>query len=465
MANEPPHVGLLPLYLGFYDEVLPEYRPQMEAFTRQVAERLALSGLAVELADLCYVQAEIEQTIADMTAHGVELLATLHPAYSPSLEAAEVLARSELPLVLLDTTPSPHFAENATGEDMLLNQGLRGVQDLACRLRRCGRAYSVIVGHVNEREFIKAVVEAAWVARAVKKFSSMRVLVFGDEFPGVGDFVVEPEVLARVLGFSVERVPVSELATRVAQVSEHALAAEAESVAERFDCSAVSPAVLRVNHQVGLAVRQMLEEFNAGAFSFNFRAFDKDLGVPTVPFLEASQAMARGLGYAGEGDALTAALVGGLLQGFGQVTFTEMSCPDWAGNAIFMSHMGEGNPALAAERPRLVEKEYVFGNVETPVVAMFPVRPGPATLINLAPGRGDEFGLIVSRVQVLERFSSEAFPDVPHFWMSPVDTGLRDFLRRFSELGGTHHSAVILGDCVKAIGMMANMLGLKVEQI
>lgn len=460
-----PRVGLLPLYLALYDEVRPEYRPQMEAFARRVSERLAAGGLAVELGSVCCVRAEVERAVAHLTSRDVDLLATLHLAYSPSLESAEVLASSQLPLVLLDTTPAECFAEKATMDDLFRNHGIHGVQDLACVLRRHGRAYSIVAGHVDDDGFLTEAVRAARAARVVRHLRTMRVLVFGDDFPGMGDFAVEPEVLADELGVTVERAPVAELGSRVRQVSEEELAAEAAADAERFDCSGVPPEVLRASNQVGLAVRGMLAESGAGAFSFNFQSFDRDVGVPTVPFLEASKAMARGIGYAGEADALTAALVGALLQGSADVTFTEMFCPDWAGNAIFMSHMGECNPALAAARPRLVEKDYAFSNAGNPAVALFPLRAGPATLVNIAPGPGHTFTLIGSRVRVLERGLQEGFPDVPHFWVQSLDSDLRDFLRCYSECGGTHHLALLLSDEIEAVRLMAHMLGLDFERI
>ncbi|MCL4377237.1 MAG: hypothetical protein M1409_02460 [Actinobacteria bacterium] len=46
----------------------------------------------------------------------------------------------------------------------------------------------------------------------------------------------------------------------------------------------------------------------------NFSVLTADSGFPTIPFLEASKSMARGIGYAGEGDVLTAALTGSLIR-------------------------------------------------------------------------------------------------------------------------------------------------------
>src|SRR5690606_33566174 len=95
----------------------------------------------------------------------------------------------------------------------------------------------------------------------------------------------------------------------------------------------------------GLALRKCLADGNYTAFSMNFLEFQSADGpMDTVPFLEISKAMARGYGYAGEGDVLTASLMGALNKAFGKTTFTEIFCPDWEGDALFLSHMGEVNP-------------------------------------------------------------------------------------------------------------------------
>ena len=119
-------------------------------------------------------------------------------------------------------------------------------------------------------------------------------------------------------------------------------------------------------------------------------AFDRSDGsLNAVPFLEASKAMARGVGYAGEGDVLTAALVGALSRAFGDTTFTEIFCPDWSGNSLFLSHMGEMNPDIAGEKPRLVEKPFPYTQAQNPAILACAPKPGPAVFVNLTPGPDD----------------------------------------------------------------------------
>lgn len=72
-----------------------------------------------------------------------------------------------------------------------------------------------------------------------------------------------------------------------------------------------------------------------------------------MPFAECCKVLERNQGYAGEGDVLTAGLVGALAAVYPETTFTEMFCPDWEQDVILLSHYAESNPNLSQWKPRL----------------------------------------------------------------------------------------------------------------
>jgi L-arabinose isomerase len=459
-----PRIGLLPLYLKLYDDVVPELRPKLEAFLGEVADALSANGLDVVSAPVCRERPEFAEALAGLADAGVDALVTLHLAYSPSLESAPLLAECGLPLILFDTTPSPTFDSSATRQTMLENHGIHGVQDLASVLRRLGKPYHVVAGHLSRSDVVAEVVEVCRAASAASRLRRMKVGLVGEPFRGMGDFAIDADRLAERLGPSVVRIDLTDLANRAAAVSPEALEAEAAADEERFDCSAVTRQVLEPSLRLGLALRHMLDEVNAGAFSMNFQACTAESGLPTVPFLECSKAMARGLGYAGEGDVLTASVNGALGAAYGDTTFTEMFCADWRGDTLFMSHMGECNPELAAQTPKLVEKEYKFSDVANPVIALFPLKPGAATLVNVTQDPGDSFSLIASLVEVVDTGLVDAFCDVPHFWIRPAKP-VRQFLADYSRAGGTHHLGLMRGDRVAAVRTFAEMLGVSAVEV
>ena len=214
--------------------------------------------------------------------------------------------------------------------------------------------------------------------------------------------------------------------------------------------------------RLGLGLRKKLEKGGYCAFSMNFLAFDSPN--ETVPFLEACLAMERGVGYAGEGDVLTASLVGALGRAFGKTSFIEIFCPDWKGNTLFLSHMGEINPELAASKPRMYEKPFPFTPALNPAAISCGFAPGKAVLVNLTPGPNDTFGLILAPVEILPDSKSPAMQDWVRGWIKPQKE-LGQFLEDYSKLGGTHHSAIVMGDKVEALKAFAQMAGMEANVI
>lgn len=480
-----PKIGLLPLYLKFYDDVLPTLAAQVAPFVQRVQTHIERGGLGVVAAPIGRTRPDFASAVTQFESEGVDAIITLHLAYSPSLELAEVLAQSRLPIVMLDTTPDRDFGRDVDPMRLLENHGVHGVQDLACMLRRLGKPYRIVAGHLDDLSVIERCVEAvrsgcfaapgrpatqnrlkagdqqaASAERAARCLRSMRVLRIGGVFPGMGDFAVPDNVLRRVLGITVENIEPAALADCVNAVRDDAVTAEIAADRKQFrvECD---EAVHARSVRVGLGLRRFLDTGGFGAFSMNFLAFKDSTGpVNTVPFLECCKAMARGLGYAGEGDALTAALVGALSQGFGATTFTEIFCADWAGQSLFLSHMGEINPAVAAAQPLLYEKEYPFSPALNPATLACAPRPGRATLVNLAPGPDDTFRLITAPVEVL---ADGTHPDLKCWvrgWIRPA-LPLARFLEEFSHLGGTHHSALVFGDHVEALAAFADFLNIE----
>ena len=439
-----PKIGLLPLYLALYDDKMPEERAVFSPFLAGLQKALAGQGLDLMTAPVCRVRREIAAAVKSFEKADVDLVVTLHLAYSPSLEAAEILAETRLPLLMLDTTMDAEFTPKTPSGRLMYNHGIHGVQDLASMLRRLGRRPEIVAGHWEAPEVLPRVAGIARAAAAARRFHSSRVLRLGKVFAGMGDFQVAPEVLRHGLGIAVEQAAPSVLATAVRAVTAKAVAAEVAEDRRRYAVTA-PPAVHARSVRLALGLRRFLADGGYNAFSFNFQAFDQGAGpVDTVPFLEASKAMARGVGYAGEGDVLTAALVGALAAAFGDTSFTEIFCPDWQHNVIFLSHMGEANPELLAGKPELVEKPFPFTPAQNPAMIAGAFRPGAATLVNLVPGPDDRFSLVLAPVEMLPEPRGAAFAGWVRGWLRPA-LPVAPFLERYSLAGGTHHSALIYG--------------------
>ncbi len=191
---------------------------------------------------------------------------------------------------------------------------------------------------------------------------------------------------------------------------------------------------------------------------------DEERILPTVPFLEASKAMERGMGYAGEGDVLTAALVGSLIAVYPETTFTEMICPDWEKDHIFLSHMGEVNFRTLSESPRLIACGFPFTKVLAPVIGVGRYRAGTALLLNLSPTGDGGYRLIAAPVAVLNVEGDDRWSESVHGWFKS-SLPIADFLSDYSRLGGTHHLAMAYGATLREVSAWGEIMGWKVQHL
>ena len=464
-----PRIGLLPLYLKLYDETLPEWRKEFAPFLAAIQRGFEERGVAVTANAICCVEAEFREAIARFEQAGVDLIVGLHLAYSPSLESAGALTDTGLPLLLLDTTMDYDFGCSVSPDRIGFNHGIHGVQDLASVLRRNKRPFEIVAGHVTESDVLARAADVARAAYAAQRLRATRALRLGAPFRGMGDFAVEAAVLRRAFGVETDTAGIDDLARAITAVTSDEIAEEMRLDHAQFQVEADAETHARTT-RVCLGLRRLLEHGGASgqpysAFSMNFLIFDRADGPAcAVPFLEASKAMARGIGYGGEGDVLTACLVGALGAAFGETTFTEIFCPDWKGNALYLSHMGELNPEIAAEPRRLVAFDFPFTPARNPAILACAFRPGDATLVNIVPGPDESFSLIASEVEVLGDSLDANMRNRIRAWIRP-NRPLGEFLEAYSRLGGTHHSALVYGKSCEALQAFGAFAGLPISII
>ncbi|HPA44524.1 MAG TPA: hypothetical protein PLZ55_00255 [bacterium] len=457
--NRQPKIGLLPLYLELYDKTQPELRKCFEPFLETIVNGFVSENVQTVRAKICRLASEFHTAVQQFRDENVDLIVTVHLAYSPSLEVIDALRSAGIPILILDTTPDYDFGLNVDPAKIMMNHGIHGVQDLACMMHRKEIPYEIVAGHVSGSNVLKRAAGVARAACAARILYETRALRVGKIFEGMGDFSVPDQLLSEVFGTITDEITAEDLFAEIQAVSSENINQEI-----RFDHKQFRVDILEQVHKrsvrVGLGLRQVLAKGNYNAFSVNFLAFQGGPNSPeTVPFLEISKAMQRGLGYAGEGDLLTACLVGALNGAFGRTTFTEIFCPDWKGESLFISHMGEINPAVAEGKALLCEKEFPWTPAGNPAVLTCAPAPGPAVLVNLAPGPASTFHLIIAPVEVLPDTNRPEFQSTVRGWIRPR-CPLPEFLEQYSRAGGTHHSALILGDQTEFLNVFAVYAGL-----
>jgi len=450
-------VGLLPLYIELYDQAWPELRARVNSFYEQIAAALTGRGLEVSTVPVCRLKPEFESAVRQFEEEHVDAIVTLHLAYSPSLESSAVLASIPTPIIVLDTTPTYSYGPAQDPQELLYNHGIHGVQDMCNLLLRNRKPFEVVAGHWQKSDVLERVAALAHSARLAGALRKARVGRVGPAFAGMGDFAVPPAELKETLGIETIQGDASVISSLLAEVDDDAVEAEMSFDREHFLIQDLNPEVHRRSARAGLAIRRWLEKERLTALTINFMSVDKALGLPVIPFLEASKAMARGIGYAGEGDVLTAAFVGALASVFPETSFTEMFCPDWERDQIFLSHMGEMNINLTVGTPRLIEKPFPFTDVGNPAVAVGLFRPGDAVLASLAPSADRHYSLIVAPVVMQDVEGVDRMADSVHGWFK-ASLPVEELLAEYSQAGGIHHCALIYGKVTDDIARWGNLM-------
>jgi len=461
MSNEKPKIGLLPLYLKLYDDRDQDKRPRIEAFYRQIASELAQRKIEVVTSPICRTRSEFEASVRTFEESGAEAIVTVHLAYSPSLESADALARTHLPIIVCDTTPTYSFGPDQDPAEIMYNHGIHGVQDMCNLLVRRGKSFHIEVGHWQKSDVLDRIVRRLVSARMAHRMRTLRAGLVGEPFEGMGDFYVSPSDLKMTIGVETRVLNPRQFKALLSEVTDKEIQIEREKDQKRFQTDKINEEAYRRSVRNGLALQKWIDKEGIGAFSFNFLQIGKATGLETAPFLQASKLMAQGVGFGGEGDLLTASLVAALAAGNPETSFSEMFCPDWKNGSVFLSHMGEMNWKLAAGKPRLLEMEYQWSEAANPVYVAGRFKPGDFTLVDLLPLEPLHEGayrLIIAPAKMLNVPGKDNFGRSIHGWFKPT-LPIEDFLGEYSRVGGTHHLAISYGLSVETVQTFGHMMG------
>ena len=458
-------VGYLPLYIKLYDDAIPEYRDPMVSYMEKLTAMIESQGIELVKADqVCRIKQEFDAAVQKFTDAGAVAVITQHLAYSPSLESIDALLSLTVPIIVFDTTVDYGLIHTADFYDGVpANHGIHGVQDMCSMLRRHSKPYYLCVGHAMHSNVVEEVVGMCRAATVCKAFREAQVGSVGGSFAGMGDFLISEERFQKDIGAQVKYMTKEISARYLSQVTQAQIDAELAEDAAKYDVEVTFREEYREATRAGLALRKWMEDENLTACTVNFLNLDS-CGLTKMPFPECCKIMERGMGYAGEGDVLTAGLVGALMQVYPQTAFTEMFCPDWEQDVILLSHMGESNPRLAQWKPLLTDMVFKWNSCGDTVGLYTCFREGRAVWVNLAPME-DGFALILSEGELLDKdLRNSVYRKATQGWFKPRKP-VPEFLKDFSMAGGTHHAALVYDADIRELEAFGRMMGFAVTVI
>ncbi len=462
-----PRVGLLGIMQGLYDEMLPGITERQAAYANELGEVVGeAAGIDVEVGPPVCDRADAERVMADLEARGLDGLIIVMLTYGPAMRVARLLARTGLPVCLANVQPVGEVTAAWDMADLTYNQGIHGAQDTANAMVRAGRSFSVVTDDWRAPSFGEAIGAWARAAAAVTRWRSLKIAVFGYAMNGMGDIQVDAHALLRVLGPQVDALAPGSLHRAVEAVSGDEVRELVAGEDARFEIDPRLGDGEREDHaRMQIALERLLREGGYDAYSTHFGAIAEDGRFARLPLAAASSLMAKGFGFGAEGDALTAALMAAARDLHGATQFTEMYAMDFPSDSILMSHMGEGNWALAREdRPvRLIKRPLGIGGLADPPTFVFQYRPGPVTLATLISLGGESFRLLVAEGEILD---TDALPalEMPYGFFRP-DAGVRACMDAWLRLGGPHHQVLNPGRLAGSWRTFAELAGMEFRTV
>lgn len=455
-------IGFLPLYIKLYDDCGSGAvgRPRLEPFYERLAGKFEARGFEVVRNPFCRIKPEFEAAVAKFEAEAVDCIVTWHAAYSPSLECVDALSGTKLPIVILDTTETYDFSPAQDPAEISFCHGIHGVMDMCSLLRQHGKAFAICAGHIEHSDIMDRAAGFVRAAKAASSLEGSRAGSIGGCFDGMGDFLISDERLLSRFGVTAVYPDKGEIEALRESVTDEEAEAEMKLDSELFyEIEPVDKEAHKLTVKNCLALRKWIEKDRLDAFTVNFRKIGGESGINAMPFIEACKALARGTGYAGEGDILTASLVGALLKAYDGATFAEIFCPDWKNDSLLISHMGEYNLNLAKSKPGIKKIKFIFADdAEDPVVSYGCYRPGKAVFINLFRTT-DDYKLFISPIEMLD-VPTDVFEQRVRGWFRPA-IPVPAFLEALSHAGATHHSAIIYDASAEEMEYFAALCGLE----
>lgn len=462
-----PRVGLLALTLELYETLAPSLRASREAWLRRAALPALQPHAEVMFRGAVFRRDDIEATVAEFEAAGMDAILLILLTYSPSQLSLPALQRTRLPIVIWNTQELLAVDRSFTVAAMIENHGVHGTQDLANVLTRAGIRFHYVTSAANDPRGLEELGDFFAAAAAARRLRSARIGMIGSPFPGMGDFAVDTTHLASTLGCSWTNLTVEDYINRSAAASAADTDRLVTEYRQSYEVAAdVSEADLDATARAELALRGMVQDHRLDGLTYQFTAFGDDERTSTLPFVAASRLMADGIGFGGEGDLIAAAATAFFNWLNPPASFSEIFTIDFAGNSVFMSHMGEANVAMARrdrKMPLVARPTPITRTRDRQLALVISFEPGRATFAALTLGALGKWRIIAAPM-IIEDFGPLSGFCVPHFKVKPAGD-VRKFLTDYANAGGPHHNTVSFGDARRRLRMAAKVIGMEYCEI
>ncbi|MEP6927053.1 MAG: L-arabinose isomerase [Ginsengibacter sp.] len=406
---------------------------------------------------------------ANTNANCIGIIAWMH-TFSPAKMWIGGLKILQKPLCHLHTQFNRDIPWKDIDMDFMnLNQSAHGDREFGFLVSRMRIRRKIVVGHWEDAEVIERINVWSRAAAAWHDWQGAKFVRFGDNMRQVA--VTEGDKVEAQLqfGYSVNTHGIGDLLKIINEVSEKdidkllSVYNEQYTLVDSLKKGGKKYNSLRESAQIEAGIQKFLEQGDFKGFTDTF----EDLhGIAQLPGIAVQRLMAKGYGFAAEGDWKTAALVramkvmGSGLKG-GNSFMEDYTYHFEPGNEMVLgAHMLEICESIAAGKPSCEIHPLGIGGKADPVRLVFNVSAGVALNASIID-MGNRFRLLVNEVEAIA--PEHELPNLPVarvLWKPYPDmaTGCAAWIWA----GGAHHTCFSQNLTSEHLEDFANMAGIEI---
>jgi L-arabinose isomerase len=398
---------------------------------------------------------------AVFNAEDVSLIVFVELAYQKGLVPLRTLLATHAPILVWNTQMIRDYPDDADFDLIMLNSGMAGLAEVTGALKRTGRTFSVITGHLGDERMLEVVKDHLEAAKTVHNLKNARIGVIGHPYEGMVDLMVDNLSLRDKIGpvvWPIEHEWVAEAAERIRNSEILELINEERL---RYSSLEVPSPALEKSFALALALESVVKEHDLDAVAEFDQIWLKDPRVGVIPSYGSSRLTAMGIPFTCEADVGQAAAMLILQNLTGHATFLENYMMDFKEDVMMLSHDGHGNPALAAAPEEVAVKPSIYYEGVHGYGASFEYayRPGDFTLMSLVPDGKGHWRMVIAE--------GESLPMKPRHIVAPqmlfryAGGSIADYASRWVEAGPSHHMVGAYGRLAETLKRVAAMTGIE----
>ena len=410
----------------------------------------------VETSELCIEN--FKKVMVDEECVGV--ITWMH-TFSPAKMWIKGLSLLRKPLLHLHTQYNEKLPYESIDMDFMnLNQSAHGDREYGFILARMSIVHEVVAGYYKHERVISQIRRFIEVANAIDFSRHLKVASFGNNMREVavtdGDRV-ESQIK---YGWECNYYALGDLVNIISSVSETEIDKKMDEYLKKYTLKTDNLAAVREQAKYEVGLDKFLEKNKIGAFTDTFQDLH---GLRQLPGISAQNLMARGIGFAPEGDYKTSAFSAVLMKMAqhreGATGFIEDYTYDLTENEEIelASHMLEVPPSFAATKPEIQVLPLGIGGKEDPARLVFDGVTGDGIQVTMVD-MGDRFRIICADIELVKQ--PHEMPKLPvarimyrHKPNFEIGTAA------WCYVGGAHHSIVSTALTRDDIAMFAKLTG------